>query len=306
MISNTFNFCKQRFLEFISGNKVILEDSIVDIVLDDRIKVQIEPSLDTRSETTKKILDETVNEMFPGSKVQSYQIYFPLPEGVQCDINKLVSNNGIILLKSDHSFIEEKNKMKTEKLNELSITLQGNEEKTSPVIEQININILMLGIDGAGKTTFLYKTKMGETVLTEPTIGFNMESIQFRNINFTIRDVGGQLNIRKLWKHYYEGTNGFIYVVDSNDVKRIEESALELENLLREEELKNAVLLVLANKQDLPKSVSVSELTERLGLHRIRDRPWNVQAICGITGDGIYEGMEWLAKEFEDSNLGLN
>jgi len=54
MISNTFNFCKQRFLEFISGNKVILEDSIVDIVLDDRIKVQIEPSLDTRSETTKK------------------------------------------------------------------------------------------------------------------------------------------------------------------------------------------------------------------------------------------------------------
>jgi signal recognition particle receptor subunit beta len=86
-----------------------------------------------------------------------------------------------------------------------------------------------------------------------------------------------------------------IYVVDSNDVKRIEESALELEKLLREEEMRNAVLLVLANKQDLPNAVSVSELTERLGLHRIRDRPWNVQATCAMSGDGLHEGMEWLS-----------
>jgi signal recognition particle receptor subunit beta len=88
-------------------------------------------------------------------------------------------------------------------------------------------------------------------------------------------------------------------VVDSNDVKRIEESSLELEKLLREDEMRHAVLLVLANKQDLPNAVSVSELTERLGLQRIRDRPWNVQATCAMSGDGLHEGMEWLANATE-------
>jgi len=153
----------------------------------------------------------------------------------------------------------------------------------------------MLGIDGAGKTTVLYKLKMGEVITTVPTIGFNVETVQYRNIKFNVWDVGGQDRIRKLWRHYYEGTHGLIYVVDSNDRDRIEESAIELEKLLREEELRDSVVLVLANKQDLPNAVSVSELTERLGLHRLRDRPWNVQACCGISGDGLHEGMEWLS-----------
>jgi len=169
--------------------------------------------------------------------------------------------------------------------------LFGNEER----------RILMLGIDGAGKTTILYKLKMGENINTVPTIGFNVESLQFRNIKFTVWDVGGQDRIRKLWRHYYEGTNGLIYVVDSNDVNRIEESSLELEKLLREDEMRNAVLLILANKQDLPNAVSVSELTERLGLHRLRDRAWNVQATCAMSGDGLHEGMEWLATSIKNS-----
>jgi len=169
--------------------------------------------------------------------------------------------------------------------------LLGNEEK----------RILMLGIDGAGKTTILYKLKMGENINTVPTIGFNVESLQFRNIKFTVWDVGGQDRIRKLWRHYYEGTNGLIYVVDSNDVNRIEESSLELEKLLREQEMSNACLLVLANKQDLPNAVSVSELTERLGLHRLRDRAWNVQATCAMSGDGLHEGMEWLATAIKNN-----
>jgi ADP-ribosylation factor protein 1 len=163
--------------------------------------------------------------------------------------------------------------------------LFGNEER----------RILMLGIDGAGKTTMLYKLKMGEIIDTFPTIGFNVETLQYRNIKFSSWDVGGQTRMRKLWRHYYEGTDGLIYVVDSNDVQRIEESSLELEKLLHEEELRNAVLLILANKQDLPNAVSISELTDRLGLRRIRDRPWNVQATCATSGDGLYEGMEWLS-----------
>eukprot|EP01130_Rhizamoeba_saxonica_P005402 TRINITY_DN2159_c0_g1_i1.p1 TRINITY_DN2159_c0_g1~~TRINITY_DN2159_c0_g1_i1.p1 ORF type:complete len:204 (-),score=52.02 TRINITY_DN2159_c0_g1_i1:86-634(-) len=168
--------------------------------------------------------------------------------------------------------------------------LVGKEEK----------RILMLGIDGAGKTTCLYKLKMGEVVTTVPTIGFNVETVEYKNIKFTVWDVGGQDRIRKLWRHYYEGTNGLIYVVDSNDRERIEESALELEKLLQEEELHDACVLILANKQDLPNAVSVSELTEALGMFRLRDRQWNVQATCATSGDGLHEGMEWLSNAIKN------
>jgi small GTP-binding protein len=164
------------------------------------------------------------------------------------------------------------------------------------LIGNIDCRLLMLGIDGAGKTTVLYKMKLGDIINTVPTIGFNVESVTYKNIHLNTWDVGGRSRIRKLWRHYFEDTQGLIFVVDSNDRDRIEEAAIELEKLLREEELKETVVLVLANKQDLPNAVSVSELTERLGLHRLRDRAWNVQACCGITGDGLKEGFEWLSQ----------
>ena len=155
--------------------------------------------------------------------------------------------------------------------------------------------ILMLGLDAAGKTTVLYKLKMGEMISAMPTIGFNVETVEYKNIKFTMWDVGGQNRIRRLWRHYYEGTQGLIFVVDSNDRHRIEESALELEKLLKEDELANACVLVLVNKQDLPNAVSVSELIEKMGMHHFRDRQWFVQATCAVSGDGLHEGMEWLS-----------
>merc|ERR1712050_528705 len=79
------------------------------------------------------------------------------------------------------------------------------------------MRILMVGLDAAGKTTILYKLKLGEVVTTIPTIGFNVKSVEYKNINFTVWDIGGQDKIRPLWRHYYTGTNGLIYVVDSND-----------------------------------------------------------------------------------------
>ena len=66
----------------------------------------------------------------------------------------------------------------------------------------------MVGLDAAGKTTILYKLKLGETTTTIPTIGFNVETVTYRNINFTVWDVGGQQVIRPLWHHYYPGTKG--------------------------------------------------------------------------------------------------
>merc|ERR1712028_266473 len=86
------------------------------------------------------------------------------------------------------------------------------------------MRILMVGLDAAGKTTILYKLKLGEVITTVPTIGFNVEEVQYKNINFTVWDVGGQDKIRKLWRYYYENTQGLIFVVDSNDRERIEDA----------------------------------------------------------------------------------
>lgn len=69
-----------------------------------------------------------------------------------------------------------------------------------------DMRILMLGLDAAGKTTILYKLKLGEVVSSVPTIGFNVETLEFKNIKFTVWDVGGQDKIRLLWKHYYQNT----------------------------------------------------------------------------------------------------
>jgi len=94
------------------------------------------------------------------------------------------------------------------------------------------MRILMVGLDAAGKTTILYKLKLGEVVTTIPTIGFNVETVEYKNISFTVWDVGGQDKIRPLWRHYYQNTQGIIFVVDSNDRERIDDSA-ELTTVLR-------------------------------------------------------------------------
>jgi ADP-ribosylation factor protein 1 len=63
------------------------------------------------------------------------------------------------------------------------------------------MRILMVGLDAAGKTTILYKFKLGEVVTTIPTIGFNVETVDYKNISFTVWDVGGQDKIRPLVQH---------------------------------------------------------------------------------------------------------
>merc|ERR1712130_526174 len=131
------------------------------------------------------------------------------------------------------------------------------------------MRILMVGLDAAGKTTILYKLKLGEIVTTIPTIGFNVETVQYKKIEFTVWDVGGQDKIRPLWRHYFQNTQGLIFVVDSNDRERVAEASEELRKMLREDELRDAKLLVFANKQDLPNAMSVAEVTDKLGLHAL-------------------------------------
>merc|ERR1739845_40093 len=160
------------------------------------------------------------------------------------------------------------------------------------IVSNQEMRILMVGLDAAGKTTILYKLKLGEVVTTIPTVGFNVETVEYKNINFTEWDVGGQDKIRKLWRYYYQNTQGLIFVIDSNDRDRIEDAREELMKMLQEDEMRDAVLLVFANKQDLPDSMTAAEVTEKLGLHNLRQRQWFIQSACATTGDGLYEGLD--------------
>ena len=161
--------------------------------------------------------------------------------------------------------------------------------------------ILMVGLDAAGKTTILYKLKLGEVVTTIPTIGFNVETVEYKNINFTVWDVGGQDKIRPLWRHYYQNTQGLIFVVDSNDRDRIIAAREELMKILNEEEMRDVILLVFANKQDLPHAMNAAEITDKLQLNNLaRNRQWYIQSTCATSGDGIYEGFDWLSQAISD------
>ncbi|KAK2536571.1 Arf6 [Columba livia] len=142
----------------------------------------------------------------------------------------------------------------------------------SKIFGNKEMRILMLGLDAAGKTTILYKLKLGQSVTTIPTVGFNVETVTYKNVKFNVWDVGGQDKIRPLWRHYYTGTQGLIFVVDCADRDRIDEARQELHRIINDREMRDAIILIFANKQDLPDAMKPHEIQEKLGLTRIRDR----------------------------------
>jgi len=161
------------------------------------------------------------------------------------------------------------------------------------------VRILILGLDNAGKTTLLYRLKIGEVVTTVPTIGFNVESVAYKNLNFNVWDLGGQTSIRPYWRCYYANTAAVVFVVDATDKDRISTAAEELSAMLDEEELKDASLLVFANKQDQPGVLGAAEITEALKLLRLKDRSWQIFGCSAITGEGVTEGMDWLVNTIQ-------
>jgi len=164
------------------------------------------------------------------------------------------------------------------------------------------MRILMLGLDAAGKTTILYKLKLNQSVTTIPTVGFNVETVTYKNVKFNVWDVGGQDKIRPLWRHYYTGTQGLVFVIDSQDRDRIDEAKQELHRILQDREMKECLLLVFANKQDLPGAMSPQEVTEKLGLPRMRDRSWYCHPSNALVGDGLFEGLAWLSQNIKSSS----
>ena len=168
--------------------------------------------------------------------------------------------------------------------------------------------IIILGIQNAGKTTILYRLSIGQLVKTTPTIGSNVEEISYNNIKLQAWDLGGQESSRSFWEVYFTNTDAIIYVVDSSD-EIFDESKKQFYKLLKNDNLKNAVILIYANKQDLPGAKSVGEIIQIYGLDNIKNHIWHIQPCSGQTGEGLITGMKWLSDQLvfkSDNSFPIN
>merc|ERR1712224_573505 len=146
---------------------------------------------------------------------------------------------------------------------------------------------MVVGPEAAGKSTILCKINLGEVVPTVPTVGFKVETVDYKDLRFTVwehRALVGQDKIRNIWRHNYEGMNGIISVVDSSDWNGLVEARRELHNMLQEEELAGAAVLVFANKQDLQHALSSEEISDKLNLEDLPGhQPWLLQPACAVS-----------------------
>lgn len=164
-------------------------------------------------------------------------------------------------------------------------------------VSKPQVQVLLLGLDNAGKSTLLYKLKHNTSVSTVPTIGFNVEMLEARKnrrkIAITIWDIGGQGNMRDHWPNFYQNAGAIVFVVDSADQERLNEAQRELERTLRNDELRGRPLILLANKQDVDGALNVTEMKDRFNMKKIcQERDCFVQPCSASTGFGVEEAFK--------------
>ena len=160
-----------------------------------------------------------------------------------------------------------------------------------------NFKIIILGMQNAGKTTILYRLSLGQLVKTTPTIGSNVEELTYNNVKFQAWDLGGQESTRSVWDVYYMNTDAIVYVIDSIDDEYYEESKTQFHKMLNNPALKNATILIFANKQDLPGAKTVNKLIEDYGFDKIKSHVWHIQSCSALKGEGLVTGIKWLSEQ---------
>ena len=170
------------------------------------------------------------------------------------------------------------------------------------------MQIVMIGLDGAGKTTILYRLSLKEDIHTTlPTTAFNVETIRpFKNLKFMVWDTAGNDTLRPLWKTYTRKSDAMIFVVDSSDEERFDEARVELDHILSCSDSRGIPILILANKQDLSESVTPVELSQKLELDNLNNSiNWNLHPTSGRFGDGLQDAMIQLAEMIETNRKQL-
>jgi small GTP-binding protein len=160
-----------------------------------------------------------------------------------------------------------------------------------------NFKIIILGMQNAGKTTILYWLSLGTLVKTTPTIGSNVEELTYNNVKFQAWDLGGQESTRSVWDVYYMNTDAIVYVIDSHDDENFEESKAQFHKLLSHPNLKSTVILIFANKQDLPGAKTVDKLIHDYEFDKIQSHIWHIQSCSALKGEGMITGIKWLSEQ---------
>ena len=161
------------------------------------------------------------------------------------------------------------------------------------------IRLLFQGLNAAGKTTILYHLATGETVASIPTVGFNVETIERKEISIMAWDVGGGNKIRPLIRHYYPNTDVLVFVIDSTDEEQMNDIKEELKEATEEDELRRSIILVLANKQDIEGALTADEVGKKLEVSKYKREQGVIPVFptCATTGEGLKEALDWLESE---------
>lgn len=155
----------------------------------------------------------------------------------------------------------------------------------------------MVGLDNAGKTTIVKRINGDDISTISPTLGFNIKTMQYKSFRLNIWDVGGQKSLRSYWRNYFEQTDAMVWVIDSADVHRMLDCRTELHNLLKEEKLAGATLLIFANKQDVGGALQAAQIEQVLELKTMGTRHWRIVACSAVTGRGLLEGFDWTVND---------
>lgn len=164
-------------------------------------------------------------------------------------------------------------------------------------------SILILGLDNAGKTTFLETLKKTYNLSSKdlsrivPTVGQNVATITTKeNILLKFWDVGGQESLRSMWSEYYSQCHAIIFVVDSTDRSRIDEWKHTLTSIMMDDEIEGVPVLMLANKQDKQDRMEIQDIKEIFNqiAEHLSARDSRVLPVSALTGDGITDSMDWL------------
>lgn len=164
-------------------------------------------------------------------------------------------------------------------------------------------SILILGLDNAGKTTFLetlkrlYNLSSKELNKIVPTVGQNVATILTdQKILLKFWDVGGQESLRSMWAEYYSQCHAIIFVVDSSDRSRIDEWKHTLTSIMMDDEIEGVPVLMLANKQDKQDRMEIQDIKEIFNqiAEHLSARDSRVLPVSALTGDGVLDSMNWL------------
>ena len=156
------------------------------------------------------------------------------------------------------------------------------------------IEMVIVGLENSGKTTFINNLSDGDPGETVPTIGLNVRTVSKGNLIMKAWDLGGQVQYRSEWGRYARGTNVIIFVIDSSAIELISYSRKELHTMLEEKELAGIPLLVLSNKIDVIPHLNEQEIIQGLNLDYVIDNPWLVISISALRGTNIERVVDWL------------